>query len=118
MFGMRGFLSLLLGEETGIYYIIFLNLNLIIVFSYHIASDEAKMVQMQMGMGGSQMGFDASAAYKAERDNMLLANPTFDLQYAEYTYLGEPFPVLKTPVSKTTKMEKSSKFTRTRRTKG
>jgi hypothetical protein len=71
MFGMRGFLSLLLGEQA--------------------ANDDAK--NMQMGMGaGPGMGFDASKAFKQERDSLLLHQHEYALENIEYKVLGEDIP--------------------------
>ncbi|CAI5731196.1 unnamed protein product [Hyaloperonospora brassicae] len=70
-FGMRGFLSLVLGEMS--------------------ASDDAKAMQMQMGMGaGPNMTFDAPKAYKQERVSLRLHNHEWDLEHAEKKLLGEP----------------------------
>ncbi|DAZ96304.1 TPA: hypothetical protein N0F65_008428 [Lagenidium giganteum] len=73
MFGMRGFLSLIMGEES--------------------ASDDAKAMQMQMGMGaGPNIGFDAPKLYKQERVSMRLHQHEWALEHAEKKLLGEPIP--------------------------
>ncbi|CAH0473606.1 unnamed protein product [Peronospora belbahrii] len=102
-FGMRGFLSLILGEQS--------------------ASDDTKAMQMQMGMGaGPNMAFDAPKVYKQERVSLRLHNHDWELEFAEKKLLGEAIP--KKPKSsatmlshsstmKTTTMEKrSSKYTK------
>ncbi|TDH69258.1 hypothetical protein CCR75_002580 [Bremia lactucae] len=74
-FGMRGFLSLILGEAS--------------------ASDDAKAMQLQMGMGaGPNMAFDAPKAYKQERVSLRLQNHDWALEFAEKKLLGEPIPVI------------------------
>lgn len=69
-FGMRGFLSLILGETS--------------------ANDDAKAMQMQMGMGaGPNMAFDAPKVYKQERVSLRLHNHDWALEFAEKKLLGE-----------------------------
>ncbi|TYZ63910.1 hypothetical protein PybrP1_012157 [[Pythium] brassicae (nom. inval.)] len=73
MFGMRGFLSLILGEQS--------------------ASDDSKAMQMQMGMGaGPNVGFDAPKVYKQERVSLRLHSHEWALEHAEKKLLGEPIP--------------------------
>nr|CCA17543.1 conserved hypothetical protein [Albugo laibachii Nc14] len=77
MFGIRGFLSLILGEQS--------------------ASDDTKAMQMQMGMGaGANMGFDAPKAYKQERVNLRLQVHEWALEHAERILLGETIPITAT----------------------
>ncbi|KAG6595881.1 er membrane protein complex subunit 3-like isoform x1 [Phytophthora cinnamomi] len=72
-FGMRGFLSLILGEQS--------------------ASDDTKAMQMQMGMNaGPNMAFDAPKVYKQERVSLRLHNHDWALEFAEKKLLGEPIP--------------------------
>ncbi|GLE02467.1 hypothetical protein PINS_up011305 [Pythium insidiosum] len=74
MFGMSGFLQLILGEKT--------------------ANDDAKAMQMQMGMGaGPNVGFDAPKMYKQERVSLRLHQHEWSLEHAEKRLLGEPLPV-------------------------
>jgi hypothetical protein len=57
------------------------------------ASDDAKAMQMQMGMGaGPNMGFDAPKVYKQERVSLRLHNHDWALEFAEKKLLGEPIP--------------------------
>ncbi|KAJ0406506.1 hypothetical protein P43SY_001437 [Pythium insidiosum] len=73
MFGMSGFLQLILGEKT--------------------ANDDAKAMQMQMGMGaGPNVGFDAPKMYKQERVSLRLHQHEWSLENAEKRLLGEPLP--------------------------
>lgn|ERR1711920_64733 len=72
MFGMRGFLSLILGEQS--------------------AHDDTQAMQAQMGMGMNQPGFDATKAFKQERDNLRLHDHDWELQHMELKYLGEKIP--------------------------
>ncbi|RHY04105.1 hypothetical protein DYB36_001595 [Aphanomyces astaci] len=73
MFGMSGFMSLLLGKG---------NMN-----------EDAKAMQMQMGMGaGAGMGFDAPRMYKQERVSLRLHVHEFALEHAEKKLLGDPIP--------------------------
>ncbi|ETV80873.1 hypothetical protein H257_06329 [Aphanomyces astaci] len=73
MFGMSGFMSLLLGKG---------NLN-----------EDAKAMQLQMGMGaGAGMGFDAPRMYKQERVSLRLHVHEFALEHAEKKLLGDPIP--------------------------
>ena len=55
-------------------------------------SEDARMMQMQMGManmgGGGPAGFDASAAFRAERDQLSLAKHGNQLANAERDLLG------------------------------
>ncbi|KAH9116431.1 hypothetical protein AeMF1_009622 [Aphanomyces euteiches] len=74
MFGMSGFMSLILGRG---------NLN-----------EDARAMQMQMGMGaGAAMGFDAPRMYKQERVSLRLHAHEFALEHAEKKLLGDPIPV-------------------------
>ncbi|OQS02382.1 hypothetical protein THRCLA_05238 [Thraustotheca clavata] len=73
MFGMSGFMSLILGSG---------NMN-----------DDAKAMQMQMGMGaGPGMAFDAPRIYKQERVNLRLHVHEYALEYAEKKLLGDEIP--------------------------
>ncbi len=73
MFGMSGFLTLILGEKTG--------------------NEDAKAMQMQMGMGaGPNVGFDAPKMYKQERVSLRLHQHEWYLEHAEKRLLGEPIP--------------------------
>ena len=61
--------------------------------SHCVASDDAKAMQMQMGMNaGPNMTFDAPKAYKQERVSLRLHNHEWELEYAEKKLLGEPIP--------------------------
>ncbi|KUF77245.1 ER membrane protein complex subunit 3 [Phytophthora nicotianae] len=91
-FGMRGFLSLILGEKS--------------------ASDDTKAMQMQMGMGaGPNMAFDAPKVYKQERVSLRLHNHDWALEFAEKKLLGEPIP--KKPKTSTASASYSSTTTTT-----
>lgn len=71
-FGLQGFYRLLLGEDAG-------------------ATDEARMMQMQMGgMGGGQ--FDATAAFRQEREMLMLTKYTCGGSKAEQALLGKRHP--------------------------
>lgn len=73
MFGMRGALSLVLGEQS--------------------ASDDTKAMQMQMGLGaGPNIGFDAPKLYKQERVSLRLHRHEWALEHAERKLLGDPIP--------------------------
>ncbi|TMW60177.1 hypothetical protein Poli38472_000219 [Pythium oligandrum] len=73
MFGMSGFLQLILGEKT--------------------ANDDTKAMQMQMGMGaGPNVGFDAPKMYKQERVSLRLHQHEWALEHAEKRLLGDPIP--------------------------
>ena len=64
-----------------------------------IASDDAKAMQMQMGMGaGQQMGFDAPKAYKQERESLKLHNHEWKLDTIEHKILGDVIAPRKVPV--------------------
>ncbi|KAG6973477.1 hypothetical protein JG687_00000890 [Phytophthora cactorum] len=101
-FGMRGFLSLILGEKS--------------------ASDDAKAMQMQMGMGaGPNMSFDAPKVYKQERVSLRLHNHDWALEFAEKKLLGEPIPTKPkssaasssfSSTTTTTTEKRSSKYTK------
>lgn len=74
-FGLNGVYSLILGPGSEV--------------------DEAKMMQMQMGMGmvgGNQMGFDAKAAYKFEYDNLSFMKHEWSSNKAEKVLLGARYP--------------------------
>ncbi|GMF32736.1 unnamed protein product [Phytophthora fragariaefolia] len=49
-------------------------------------------MQMQMGMGGPNMAFDAPKVYKQERVSLRLHNHDWALAFAEKKLLGEPIP--------------------------
>lgn len=75
MFGLRGFFSLILGDNAVL--------------------DDARMMQAQMGMGAGmgaqqQMQFDASKAYKAEKENLMIVNHVWAVADAERKLLGLP----------------------------
>uniref|UniRef100_K3WAK6 ER membrane protein complex subunit 3 n=1 Tax=Globisporangium ultimum (strain ATCC 200006 / CBS 805.95 / DAOM BR144) TaxID=431595 RepID=K3WAK6_GLOUD len=94
MFGMRGFLSLILGEQS--------------------ASDDSKAMQMQMGMGaGPNVGFDAPKVYKQERVSLRLHSHEWFLEHAEKKLLGEPIPKKPTPAAATSTSSYTSTTTTT-----
>lgn len=110
MFGMSGFLTLLLGEKTG--------------------NEDAKAMQMQMGMGaGPNVGFDAPKVFKQERVSLRLHQHEWALEHAEKILLGDPIPTATkkssssstsssttTTTTTTTTMEtKSAKFSKANR---
>jgi len=76
MFGLNGIYSLILGEGAEM--------------------DDARMMQMQMGMGmmggGQQMGFDAAAAFRMERENMVIMRHEWSANKAERRILGDRYP--------------------------
>lgn len=75
-FGLSGVYQLILGAE--------------------VQSEDARMMQMQMGManmgGGGPAGFDANAAFKVERDQISLAKHGSQLANAERDLLGSRYP--------------------------
>jgi len=75
-FGLNGVYRLILGDDSDF--------------------DDAKMMQMQMsmGMGGGagQMGFDASAAYKQEKESLGIMKHDFVGEKAERQLLGDLYP--------------------------
>ena len=73
-FGLRGFYQLLLGED--------------------VESDEARMMQMQMGMGGmgGPQGFDASNVFKQQREMLSISKHEFAGDIAERQLLGSRYP--------------------------
>eukprot|EP00597_Dinobryon_sp_UTEXLB2267_P003518 CAMPEP_0170074788 /NCGR_PEP_ID=MMETSP0019_2-20121128/12040_1 /TAXON_ID=98059 /ORGANISM="Dinobryon sp., Strain UTEXLB2267" /LENGTH=250 /DNA_ID=CAMNT_0010285337 /DNA_START=24 /DNA_END=776 /DNA_ORIENTATION=+ len=75
-FGLNGVYRLLLGDEGGEF------------------EDMSMMQMQQMGaMGGNQMGFDASAAYKQEREWLSLARHHWiGAEDAEKILLGDAYP--------------------------
>lgn len=76
-FGLRGVYRLILGEDSD-------------------AADDAKMMQMQMGMGmgGNAANFDASSAYKQERELLLLHRHSFIGNKAEKDLLKDKHPAV------------------------
>ena len=86
-------------------------------------------MQMQMGMGaGNPAGFDATKAFKQERESLQLHSHQWKLQTVEYQFLGEPAPTLTaavttglsspssaTEIRSTTTKSRSSKFTKRRK---
>ncbi|EQC38610.1 hypothetical protein SDRG_04311 [Saprolegnia diclina VS20] len=73
MFGMSGFMSLILGSGS--------------------MNDDARAMQMQMGMGaGAGPGFDAPRVYKQERVNLRLHAHEYALEHAEKKLLGDDIP--------------------------
>ncbi|KDO27717.1 hypothetical protein SPRG_07345 [Saprolegnia parasitica CBS 223.65] len=73
MFGMSGFMSLILGSGS--------------------MNDDARAMQMQMGMGvGAGPGFDAPRVYKQERVNLRLHVHEYALEHAEKKLLGDDIP--------------------------
>ncbi|CAH0367666.1 unnamed protein product [Pelagomonas calceolata] len=72
MFGLRGFLRVVLGEDPD-------------------AMDANREMQMQMGMGmggGGPQGFDAAPAYKHEREELQMAQHSWVLEDAELQLCG------------------------------
>lgn len=73
-FGLRGVYRLILGEESD-------------------SVDDTKMMQMQMGMGaGANMGFDASAVFKNEKEMLLLTKHESVIEKVERELLGDAYP--------------------------
>jgi hypothetical protein len=78
-FGLNGIYPLILGEGSEV--------------------DEAKMMQMQMGGMGGMMGgqgFDASAAYKAEKENLSITKHEWVASHIERALLGDRYPDIST----------------------
>jgi len=74
MFGLQGFFSLILGQNSG--------------------ADEARMMQAQMGMGGGMnMQFDPAKAFVSEADSLELVVHKFTLDDAEKRLLGKKYPI-------------------------
>lgn len=77
-FGLNGIIRLLLGGDSDF--------------------DDMKMMQMQMGMGmpgaggPGQMGFDAGAQYKNEREALGIAKHEWVAEKAERELLGDAYP--------------------------
>ena len=72
MFGLRGFLRVVLGEDPD-------------------AMDANREMQMQMGMGmggGGPQGFDAAPAYKHEKEELQMAQHSWVLEDAELQLCG------------------------------
>jgi len=72
MFGLRGFLRVVLGEDPD-------------------AMDANREMQMQMGMGmggGGPQGFDAAPAYKHEREELQMAQHSWVLEDCELQLCG------------------------------
>ena len=72
MFGLRGFLRVVLGEDPD-------------------AMDSQREMQMQMGMGmggGGPQGFDAAPAYKHEKEELQMAQHSWVLEDAELQLCG------------------------------
>lgn len=72
-FGLNGIYRLLLGEDASL-------------------SDETRMMQMQMGAMGGGQGFDASAAFKHERDLLKLTKYVSTAEKAEINILKNRHP--------------------------
>lgn len=73
-FGLNGVYKLILGEDADL--------------------DDTKMMQRQMGMGmggGGQVGFDAGAAYKQEREALNIVTHEWIAERAERELLGKSF---------------------------
>ncbi|RHY59143.1 hypothetical protein DYB34_000956 [Aphanomyces astaci] len=94
MFGMSGFMSLLLGKgNSTCIYLCIEPLAHSHVRSSLVVNEDAKAMQMQMGMGaGAGMGFDAPRMYKQERVSLRLHVHEFALEHAEKKLLGDPIP--------------------------
>lgn len=76
-FGLNGIFKLILGDGADF--------------------DDMQMMSMQMGMmgggmGASQMGFDAAAAYKQERERFNLYKHEWVAEKVERTVLGDSYP--------------------------
>eukprot|EP01032_Pedospumella_encystans_P013148 gene13148-15154_t len=74
-FGMNGIMRLIMGGDGEF--------------------DDAKMMQMQMGMGmggAQQMGFNAEAAYKNEKEALGIAKHQWVADSAEKQLLGARYP--------------------------
>mmetsp|Transcript_24618 Transcript_24618/g.75920 ORF Transcript_24618/g.75920 Transcript_24618/m.75920 type:complete len:281 (+) Transcript_24618:252-1094(+) len=69
MFGLRGFLRVILGEDPD-------------------SLDADRAMQMQMGMGGPGGPFDAPAAYKHEREELTMTAHNWVLEDVELNLLG------------------------------
>lgn len=73
-FGMRDLQKLLLGDNDA------------------LADQEARQLQMQMGMGMNQMGFDAKKAYKAMTEQLDMIKHEWNISQAEKNLLGDRYP--------------------------
>ena len=69
MFGLRGFLRVILGEDPD-------------------SLDADRAMQMQMGMGGPGGPFDAPAAYKHEHEELTMTAHNWVLEDVELNLLG------------------------------
>jgi len=69
LFGLRGVISLVLGEAN--------------------AADDARMMQQQMMMGGGMGPVDVSKLYKAEHENLEIVNHEWTLEKAEERLLAK-----------------------------
>ena len=68
-----------------------------VIILHFAASDDAKAMQMQMGMdAGPNMGFDAPKVYKQERVSLRLHTHEWQLAFAEKKLLGERIPEKRT----------------------
>ena len=67
-----------------------------LVLGADVQSEDARMMQMQMGManmgGGGPQGFDASAAFRMERDQLGITKRGQNLENAERDLLGDRYP--------------------------
>jgi hypothetical protein len=74
-FGLNGVYKIILGQGT------------------EIDDGQMQMMQMQMQMGGANaMGFDASAAYKQEIEQLSIAKHEWSADRAERSLLGDKYP--------------------------
>lgn len=67
-----------------------------LVLGADVQSEDARMMQMQMGManmaGGGPQGFDANAAFKMEREQLGITKRGQNLENAEMDLLGDRYP--------------------------
>jgi hypothetical protein len=74
-----------------------------------VGNEDAKAMQMQMGMGaGPNVGFDAPKVYKQERVSLALHQHEWMLEHAEKRLLGEPIPKREKKTSSTASSSASS----------
>ena len=67
-----------------------------LILGDHADIDDMQMMSVQMGgmgmMGGNQMGFNAQAAYKQERERLALSRHSWVADKIEKKMLGENYP--------------------------
>lgn len=84
LFGLRGIISIVLGEGNSINKYKRVGFNV-----FFLVADETKMMQEQMTMGAAGTVQDINKVFQSERDNLELVKHEWELENVENRLLGK-----------------------------